>query len=209
MTTLAIIGATGKAGSLMLDKAVVRGLEVTAIVRDAKKVKQDVPVIEKDVFALTRDDIKAFDAVIVAYKAAEGQEEDYHKLFVHLKDIFTGTDTHLLIMGGAGSLYTDESHSKKHWETMDQNAPWIATPRELAKASEIIKTSDLNWTYFSPADFLNPEGAETGDVTITDNVLRYNSKGESEVSYPDYAAAMIDLVISGDHQREHIGIYGN
>ncbi|MGY3729649.1 hypothetical protein [Lactococcus termiticola] len=46
-------------------------------------------------------------------------------------------------------------------------------------------------------------------MTITDNILRFNSKGESEVSYKDYAAAMIDLVVTGEHQREHIGIYGN
>jgi len=209
MTKLAIIGATGLAGGLMLDKAIERGLDVTAIVRNAKKLKADVPYLEKDLFDLTTSDLTAFDAVIVAYRAAEGEEENFHKVFKHLKEILTGTNVRLLINGGAGSLYSDETHSKKHWETMDQNAPWIATPRELAKASEIIKQSELNWTYFSPADLMTADGEETGDVTITDNILRFNSKGESVVSYKDYAAAMIDLVVTGAHQREHVGIYTN
>ena len=36
---IAIIGASGKAGSLILKEAVSRGHEVTAIVRDASKLK--------------------------------------------------------------------------------------------------------------------------------------------------------------------------
>lgn len=45
---IGIIGATGKAGSLILKEAVSRGHEVTAIVRDAAKLKEEkIAVIEK------------------------------------------------------------------------------------------------------------------------------------------------------------------
>lgn len=56
---IGIVGATGKAGSLILDEAVNRGHDVTAIVRNASKLTNDnVSVIEKDVHDLTREDFK-------------------------------------------------------------------------------------------------------------------------------------------------------
>lgn len=56
---IGIVGATGKAGSLILDEAVNRGHDVTAIVRNASKLINDnVSVIEKDVHDLTREDFK-------------------------------------------------------------------------------------------------------------------------------------------------------
>ena len=46
---LAIIAASGKQGQALLNEAISRGLDVTAIVRDASKISQIVPVLEKDV----------------------------------------------------------------------------------------------------------------------------------------------------------------
>ena len=46
---IGIIGATGKAGNLILKEALKRGHEVTAIVRNSQKVENpDVPVFEKE-----------------------------------------------------------------------------------------------------------------------------------------------------------------
>ena len=46
---IGIIGATGKAGSLIVKEAIGRGHEVTAIVRDSAKLTDEkVAVIEKD-----------------------------------------------------------------------------------------------------------------------------------------------------------------
>lgn len=48
---VAVIGATGQAGSLITQKLVAAGADVTALVRNASRLKVDVPVIEKDIFA--------------------------------------------------------------------------------------------------------------------------------------------------------------
>lgn len=72
---IGIIGASGKAGNEILKEAKTRGHEVTAIVRNASKVQeQDIAILEKDVFELTAEDIKPFDAVVNAFGAAPGQE---------------------------------------------------------------------------------------------------------------------------------------
>lgn len=56
-----IIGATGKVGRLIMNEALNENMEVTAIVRNASKLDSDVPVIEKNAFDLTRDDLSQFD----------------------------------------------------------------------------------------------------------------------------------------------------
>ncbi|TWN04863.1 hypothetical protein CHCC14568_0018 [Bacillus licheniformis] len=68
---IGIIGASGKAGSMILKEASERGHEVTAIVRSASKMaNSDAAVIEKDIFNLTAADIKGLDVVVNAFGAA-------------------------------------------------------------------------------------------------------------------------------------------
>lgn len=69
---IAIIGATGKAGKLIMEEALKRGLDVTAIVRNKSKLSNSkVKVIEKDLFDLKKDDLKDFDTVVSAFGAWE------------------------------------------------------------------------------------------------------------------------------------------
>ncbi|HCV52247.1 MAG TPA: hypothetical protein DGL70_02680, partial [Exiguobacterium sp.] len=57
---IGVIGATGKAGQLILQEAIERGHDVTAIVRNAAKVTANVTILERDVLALTKDDLNEF-----------------------------------------------------------------------------------------------------------------------------------------------------
>lgn len=71
---IGIIGASGKAGSLILKEALTRGHDVTAIVRDEAKVQiQGASVLEKDVFDLKSEDIKGFDVIVNAFGAVPGE----------------------------------------------------------------------------------------------------------------------------------------
>ena len=73
---IAIIGANGKAGSLILKEAVNRGHEVTAIVRDASKLEdKTVAVIEKTIFDLTSNEVKKFEVFANAFGAPLGEAQ--------------------------------------------------------------------------------------------------------------------------------------
>ena len=67
---LAIIGATGMAGTALYKESVSRGHDVTAIVRNRDKavslLGSGVRVIEKDVFDLSKSDMDSFDVIINA-----------------------------------------------------------------------------------------------------------------------------------------------
>ncbi|MGN1077936.1 MAG: NAD(P)H-binding protein, partial [Candidatus Gallimonas sp.] len=65
MKKVAVVCAAGRQGKLLVDEAVSRGFEVTGFVRRAgKSVNPKAKTIVKDLFDLTAEDLKGFDAVI-------------------------------------------------------------------------------------------------------------------------------------------------
>ena len=115
---IGIIGATGKAGSLIVKEASERGHEVTAVVRNAAKLTEEVAVLEKDVFDLKAEDIQAFDVVVNAFGAPAGQEHLHVDAGKVLIEAFKGApDTRLIVVGGAGSLFVDEAKTVRLMDT--------------------------------------------------------------------------------------------
>lgn len=65
-----------------------------------------------------------------------------------------------------------------------------------------------NWTYVSPAGDFQADGERTGKYILGGEELVLNSKGESVISYADYAIAMVDEIESGKHIKERISVVG-
>ena len=65
---IAIIAANGKSGQLIAKEAVARGHQVTAIVRSENQSAAQ-EVLQKDAFALTKEDLAGFDVVVNAFGA--------------------------------------------------------------------------------------------------------------------------------------------
>ncbi len=108
---IAAVCANGKAGKLITNEAVERGIDVTAVVRGDNKTNAE-KVITKDLFDLTKEDLTGFDVVIDAFGAwAEDELPKHSTSLKHLCDILSGTDTRLLVVGGAGSLYVKPEHT--------------------------------------------------------------------------------------------------
>ena len=197
---IAVICANGKAGQLITKEAVNRGLDVTAVVRGENKSAAK-NVIIKDLFALTADDLKGFDAVVDAFGAWTPDTLPQHGTTLkHLCDILGGTDTRLLIVGGAGSLYVNPEHTVQVMDGPD--FPDMFKPLAVAqgKALEELRTrNDVKWTFISPAGDFQPDGERTGKYILGGEELTFNSKGESVISYADYAIAMVDEIEKGNN----------
>ncbi|MFI8685841.1 NAD(P)-dependent oxidoreductase [Rossellomorea sp. NPDC077527] len=208
---IGIIGASGKAGSLILQEALERGHEVTAIVRHAAKVKNEhVTILEKNIFELKAGDIKKFDVVVNAFNAAPGEEHEHVEagrvLIEALKDT---PQTRLVVVGGAGSLFVDEAETVRVLETPDFPAEFLPTASNMGKnLEELITAEGIRWTYISPAAYFNPEGKRTGTYQKGKNQLLLNSKGESYISYADYAIAVVDEIENVDHLNERFSVVG-
>jgi uncharacterized protein len=207
---IAIVGASGKAGSLILKEAVSRGHNVTAIVRNASKLQdKNTAVIEKDVFDLTADDLTAFDVVVNAFGAPLGEEQAHVNAGNALIEALKGTKTRLLVVGGAGSLFVDENKTVRLIDTPE--FPDFVKPTAKGQGrnlEELLKTNDLTWTFVSPSAVFDAEGKRTGSYQSGKDHLLVNSKGESYISYADFAIAVVDEVENPKHLNERFTVVG-
>ena len=108
---IALIGASGFVGSAILQEAVSRGHQVTAIVRDVSKVAAHpqvtaVAVDAQDSQALARV-LKGHDRVISAYNPGWSAPDIYDQYLKGASAIVAAAvaaNSWLLVVGGAGSL---------------------------------------------------------------------------------------------------------
>lgn len=204
---IAVICANGKAGQLITKEAVNRGLDVTAIVRGENKSVAK-KVITKDLFDLTAEDLKGFDAVVDAFGAWTPETiPQIPKAAEHLCNLLSGSNTRLLIVGGAGSLYVNPEHTLTVADGTD--FPDAFKPLAAAHDTALKNLRDRNgvkWTYISPAGDFQADGARTGKYILGGEELVLNSKGESVISYADYAIAMVDELVKGDHIQQRISV---
>jgi len=202
---IGVIGATGKAGSLIIKEASERGHDVAAIVRNTVKLAgEKVAVLEKDVLDLKTEDLQVFDVIVNAFGAPAGQEHLHVDAGRILIEAVKGTsDTKLIVIGGAGSLFVDEAKTVRLVDTPEFPKEFVLTASNQGKNLEDLQNADgIKWTFISPAAFFNPEGKRTGSYQKGKDNLIVNKKGDSHVSYADYAIAVLDEIENPQHINE-------
>ena len=204
---MAVVCANGKAGKLIANEAVERGLDVTAVVRGENRTRAQ-HVIMKDLFELTSEDLAGFDVVIDAFGAWTEDTLPLHSTSLkHLCDVLSGTETRLLVVGGAGSLYVNPEHTACVADGPDFSDVFKPLAAAMAKAlTELRERKDVKWTYISPAGDFQAEGERSGKYILGGEELTLNAKGESIISYADYAIAMVDEAVKGDHIQQRISV---
>lgn len=204
---IAVVCANGKAGQLIVKEALGRGLDVTAVVRGGNRTEAS-QVIQKDLYDLTAADLKGFDVVVDAFGAwTEDTLPQHSTSLKHLCDILSGTDVRLLVVGGAGSLYVNPEHTAQVMDGPDFPDVFKPLASNMGKAlAELRQRSDVKWTYVSPAGDFQAEGECTGKYILGGEELTLNGRGESVISYADYAIAMVDEAVSGGHIRQRISV---
>ncbi|MGN0109576.1 MAG: NAD(P)-dependent oxidoreductase [Bifidobacterium sp.] len=207
MTSIAVVAANGKAGKLIVKEAVDRGFDVTAVVRGANKTVAQHAIV-KDLFDLTADDLKGFDAVVDAFGAWTPDTLPQHSTSLkHLADILSGTQTRLIVVGGAGSLYVDPEHKTQLLDTPDFPDAFKPLATAMGKAlAELRERKDVRWTYVSPAADFQDDGERTGKYILAGEELKLNDRGESIISYADYAIAIVDEIAEGNHIGQRISV---
>ncbi len=204
---IAVVCANGRVGKLVVKEAIDRGLEVTAIARGENQTAAE-QYVSKDLFDLTAKDVEAYDVVVDAFGAwAEEQLPLHSKSLMHLCDILSGTEKRLVVVGGAGSLYVNPEHTAVVSDGADFPAEYLPLAKAQGKAlADLRERNDAAWTFISPAGDFQADGERTGAYILSGEELTLNEKGESIISYADYAIAMVDEIVSGNHIRERISV---
>ena len=211
MKKVAVVCAAGKEGRLLVDEAVSRGYDVTGFVRGSDKVANPkAKTVVKDLFDLTREDLIGFDAVIDAFGAWTPETLPLHRTSLkHLCDVLSGTKVRLLVVGGAGSLYVNPEHTVQVKDL--ESFPAMFKPladMQGAALDDLRKRSDVQWTYLSPAGDFVADGERTGEYLLGGEEYFVNDKGESRISYADYAIAMIDEIENANNIQKRFSVIG-
>ena len=176
--SIAVVAANGHSGQLIVKEALERGHDVTVFVRSKNRTPAKKAVV-KDIMELTAQDLEGFDAVVDAFGAWTPETLPQHSTtLAHLSDILSGSDTRLLVVGGAGSLYLNPAHSLTVAQAPD--FPEAFKPLALAMAAalaELRKRDDVRWTYISPACDFQAEGERTGEYILGGEELTVNESG--------------------------------
>ncbi|MDR0191769.1 NAD(P)-dependent oxidoreductase [Pseudomonas yamanorum] len=198
MSKIAIIGATGRAGSQLLEEALRRGHTVTAIARNTDKIGVRPGVTVKQVDALDaqalEQAIRGNDVVISAAHFATLPAEAV------INPVKKAGVKRLLVVGGAGSLLLPGGS-----RVIDSPGFPEEYKAEAGAGSVFLDTlrqeKDLDWTFLSPsAEFV--ETARTGKFRLGQDELLVSSEGRSWISFADFAIALIDEVETPKHSRQ-------
>jgi putative NADH-flavin reductase len=205
---IAIIGATGFVGSQVLNEALNRGHQVTAVVRRAERLPEHANLTAEQIDILDTDALAALlaghEAVISAFNPNRTEPGDvFERMAAGTKSIIAATKKagikRLLAVGGAGSL--EVAPGVQLIDTPDFPEAWKVGAGSTRQILYLLKAEpDLDWTFLSPAAMLQP-GERTGTFRLGGDQLLMDEKGECRISTADYAVAMIDELENPAHTR--------
>ncbi len=220
MKNVVLIGASGFAGSAILNEALLRGHQVTAIAPHPEKIKVEhanLTVVKGDATnpETLAEVAKGKDAVISAYNPGWGNPRQYEETLENYPKIVEGTKRagvhRLLIVGGAGTLFVKPG--LRLVDTGNLPAEWLPGVKSMGEfyLNYLMKEKDIDWVFFSPAGNLGDMGQKgpgkrTGKFRLGKDDMIFDNKGESFISVEDYAYAMIDELEQENHHRERFTI---
>lgn len=199
-----VYGATGNSGSEIVKELVRRGHKVTGVARNVEKLKDQTGVTAKaddlskveSIAAI----IKGADVVVSAYQPpADNTDALVDVTKRQVEAVKKSGGSRLIVVGGAGQLEVAPGVTLIKSGHLPAEYIPIATSHE--KAAHLLKGADINWTYIAPAAFFVP-GERTGKYRTGTNNLVTDAKGESKISFADYAIALADEIEKPKHERK-------
>lgn len=202
MSKIAIIGATGRAGSQLLEEALRRGHSVTAIARHASKIGSRAGVVTHD---LDVTDATALQNAVAGHDVVlSAAHFSTLPAAAIIEPVKKAGVKRLLFVGGAGSLLLPNDT-----RVIDSEGFPEAYKPEASAGSEYLailrQEKDLDWTFLSPsAEFV--EGPRTGVFRVGADHLLFDAEGKSSISFADFAIALLDEVEQPKHSRQRFTV---
>lgn len=207
---IGIIGATGMAGSAIFKAAQEEQIDVTAIVRNSDKAYKllgdNINILEKDAFDLTRIDIQNFDIIVNAFATSPDKAYLHIDLASKLVSLLRNTsEPRLIFILGAGSLYTgngDDQHLLFEDIQKDSStAAWRTIPENQLYELEFLQNvKNVNWTGISPGvTFVS--GKSSDEILYGTDFLLKDSEGKSETTSGTMAKAILKEIKQPEHLK--------
>lgn len=199
---IAVIGATGNAGSRITAELLDRGHAVTGIARHPERLERraGLSAVRGDA-----DDPQALAGLLAGHDVVVSSihflASDPDKLISAVKASGVGR---YLVVGGAGSL---EVAPGVPLVTTPEFPPQYKAESEKGAAflARLKQETALNWTFLSPS-VLFTAGSRTGKFRLGTDQLLVGADGKSWISFEDYAVALADEIERPAHQRRRFTV---
>lgn len=201
MARIALIGASGNAGSCLLKELSDRGHQITAIARHPERITAlpGVTAVKGD--ANEREGLagilKGHDVVISSVHFSASDPDNL------IGAVRAAGVKRYLVVGGAGSLFVAPGQ-----RVVDQPGFPAQDKAEASKGAvfldQLKSVTDLEWTFLSPSAMFVP-GERTGRFRLGKDDLLSNAEGSS-ISFEDYAIAMADEIENPKHIRQRFTV---
>lgn len=211
MSRITVLGGNGYTGAAVVAEALARGHEVTVVSRSLP----DAPVtgvsyvagsaLEEAVLDAAFDEA---DAVVAATSSRGGEAQAQPGLAELLVARAATTDARLVVVGGFSSLRPAPGAPRViEGEVPEQ----IRAEAQAGHAAlETLQASDpeVDWVFFSPAAHYGSwvEGTPSGSYHLGGEVAQLDENGSSYLHAADLADAILDVIDSGEHHREHLSV---
>ncbi len=198
---VALVGASGNAGSRILAELVRRGHLVTAIARNPEKIQASPQVTAKQGDAADEAGLasllKGHDAVV---SSIHFSASDPRKL---IEAVRASGVKRYAVVGGAGSL--EVAPGVKLFDTPAFPVMYLAEAKAGGVFLDMLRDeTDLDWTFLSPSAMFVP-GERTTKFRTGGEQLLTNETGSS-ISFEDYAIALVDELEQPRHSRKRFTV---
>jgi putative NADH-flavin reductase len=199
---IAVIGATGNAGSRIVAELLNRGHHVTGIARHPEKLQP------RPHLTLVHGDIK--DQAGLAELLA-GHDAAIHSVRFLDTNVQSAVGAakkagvpRFLVVGGAGSLEIAPGSALVDTPNFPPAyKPEASAGRDFLNALKAER--ELNWTFLSPSVFFSP-GERTGKFRLGKDQVLTGADGQSKISMEDYAIALADEIERPQHSRQRFTV---
>jgi putative NADH-flavin reductase len=199
---IAVIGASGNAGSRITAELARRGHAVTAIARNPGRIAAG------DNVTPTRGDLMDQAALTgllaghdVAISSVHFLASDPLKLIGAARDSKVGR---YLVVGGAGSL--EVAPGVRLVTTPGFPVAYKAEAEKGAAFLDLLRAEkELNWTFLSPSALFSA-GERTGRFRLGTDQLLTAADGKSWISFEDFAVALADEIERPAHIRSRFTV---
>ncbi|WPV01929.1 NAD(P)H-binding protein [Mucilaginibacter sp. cycad4] len=198
-----LFGGTGNIGQRILNEALNRGHEVTSVQRKPELLKlknANLTVVKGDL--LNEVELPALimgkDVIVSAISLYTGlTPEQFKKAHQNLINALKGQQQTRVIAVGGGT----NNEIAPGVRMLDNADIMSKIPSEYyppifahGEVQKFYENSGLkNWTYFNPAAMIQA-GERTGKFRLGTTNLIADKKGESTISFEDYAVALVDEI---------------
>ncbi len=196
-----ILGATGVVGRAVTQEATERGHQVTACARNTSRLEGNSPNIRCETLDVFNDReklgrlVQANAAIVSALRPPEGQEDKLVSMTRAVLMASRAENKPVYVTGGAAPLKIGDGTNHTVL-TAPGFLPGSVRPiAEACAAQDTLLNAfpDADWICLRPsAMLLNSD--RTGRYALGRNTLVKQSNGQSQISYADFAVAMLDLI---------------